>query len=230
MTEFTEWRSLVDGQRISAIPDSAIHQWRFDEGSGTTANDDIGDLDGSISGSTFVSDNNGVGEFVLDFDGTDDHVDYEEVPSEIQGSNTEFSIAITAEDLDSITVDGSNRPIIWSWDSRSTLAFEGGDLVWYVDDQTGVGISQNDIPSGRVRVCATHDNGSHNLYINGSDDNLFSSGVAPDTTGGNMRIGALQDRVDSEFHYEGILDNPIIYDKELTQQEVDDDLARQPWS
>ena len=46
MTEFTTWRSLVDGEEISAIPDSeADHQWNYTAGSGTTVEDTIGSLD-----------------------------------------------------------------------------------------------------------------------------------------------------------------------------------------
>ena len=52
MTEFTTWRSLVDGQRISAIPDSVDEYmelyWPMNEGSDTTLTDEIGDENGSI--------------------------------------------------------------------------------------------------------------------------------------------------------------------------------------
>jgi len=59
-----------------AIPDSGgTHQWDTDEGSGSTLTDTIGSLDGSINGATWTT-GEGTGGVYLDYDGTDDFVDF----------------------------------------------------------------------------------------------------------------------------------------------------------
>jgi len=56
----------------SAIPDSGgTHQWNHDEASGSTLNDSIGSLDGTINGATWQTDAGAAGAY-LDYDGVDD--------------------------------------------------------------------------------------------------------------------------------------------------------------
>ena len=56
MTEFTEWRSLVDGERISAIPDDQLTQyWPGSEGSGTTVSNSITSVNLSLSQDSWVT-------------------------------------------------------------------------------------------------------------------------------------------------------------------------------
>lgn len=49
-----------------------VSHWKFDEGTGTTAKDSVGDNDGTLSGATWMTE--GVSGSALEFDGTDDYV------------------------------------------------------------------------------------------------------------------------------------------------------------
>jgi len=49
-----------------------VSHWKFDEGTGTTAKDSVGDNDGTLSGATWTTE--GVSGSALEFDGTDDYV------------------------------------------------------------------------------------------------------------------------------------------------------------
>lgn len=73
MTEFTTWRSLVDGAAISAIPDSAIAQYdattESSTGSITSISDQIGSFD--LSGSAEVITNGINSNQTYRFDGTE---------------------------------------------------------------------------------------------------------------------------------------------------------------
>ena len=78
MSNFTTWRSLVDGEEIDRIPDSeGTHQWNADEGSGSTLTDSIGSLDGTINNATWQTNSTGAGDAYLLYDGVDDYVDLE---------------------------------------------------------------------------------------------------------------------------------------------------------
>ena len=71
MSDFTTWRSLVDGEEIGVIPDSGgTHQWNADEGSESTLADAIGNLTGTRSTPEWRSDA-GVGGHYLHFGGED---------------------------------------------------------------------------------------------------------------------------------------------------------------
>jgi len=78
----------VDGQTVfSAGPDltDVIYRWKMDEGTGTTVNDSVGSLNGSlVGGPTWVTDANSVGGAHLDFDGSNDRVDFGSVTNEPQ--------------------------------------------------------------------------------------------------------------------------------------------------
>ena len=88
MVDFTggTWRSLIDGQEVSAIPDSGgTHQWNYDEGSGDTFADSIATLDGTlVNNPSWASDAGAGGSYVV-LNGTDQ---YGDLGSE---SRTEFT-------------------------------------------------------------------------------------------------------------------------------------------
>ena len=54
---------------LSLIPPEATSHWKFDEGSGTTAADSVGDNDGNIIDADWVTGK--IGSWALDFDGSD---------------------------------------------------------------------------------------------------------------------------------------------------------------
>jgi len=77
MTEFTTWRSLVDGAEITDIPDSVVTRWAYeDDTDTTTAIDSVGSNDGNITlgSGSFDSANAKCGQFALNSDGEDTEV------------------------------------------------------------------------------------------------------------------------------------------------------------
>lgn len=75
MTNYTQWKSLVDLHEYSAIPDSgADHQWNYTAGSGTLVSDTIGSLDADFTGLDWVS-GSGAGNVYGELDGVDDIAD-----------------------------------------------------------------------------------------------------------------------------------------------------------
>jgi len=226
----------VDGQTVftaSALPDSAIHQWKFDEGSGTTATDSIGSINGTLqNGLGYTSNANLVGGFGIDLDGNNDFVSYSTKPAFFDTPNNEkFAIAITINDISTL---GSQKSI-WSWptdDNGASLGTRDGDLYMRIIDSVGnvdVGIPSSSVPSsGRQRILANCDNGPQEVYINNTK--FTDTTVSSDSTdGGSMRIGTLNDRL-SGFQLSGVLDNAVIYNDFLTPAEVQEDFDAQPWS
>jgi len=63
----------VFGLGLNTIPDTGDHQWRITKGSGTTLSDSVGDIAATVNGPSWYSDSGAVGEWALDFDGTDDY-------------------------------------------------------------------------------------------------------------------------------------------------------------
>ena len=60
---------------LAATPPTPVAEWTFDEGSGATAADAVGNLDGALSGgATWVSGANGSAH-AIQFNGTDGLVD-----------------------------------------------------------------------------------------------------------------------------------------------------------
>ena len=84
MTNYTQWKSLVDLHEYSAIPDSeGDHQYNATAGTGTTLEDVIGSLDGDIQGASWQS-GVGAGDTYLLYDGDEDVTD-------LPGSESELS-------------------------------------------------------------------------------------------------------------------------------------------
>ena len=110
MTEFTTWRSLVDGAEISAIPDSVAYHWQTpisgeSEGSnpdawpGDSGAQEVSDI--ALDGITYREDAFGSGRDALDGDGTDNgRVDINGYESELDG-NVAHGFTFASEDTGS---------------------------------------------------------------------------------------------------------------------------------
>ena len=235
MTEFTTWRSLVDGEEISAIPDELVSQFKIDEGDGTTLNNEFeSQPNATISGADFESDNDLVGGFGLRFDG--DQVDIDDL-FDFVGPNDQFAFAITV-DLDNLNInqvfwfisdfDGSNNI---GGISVGTGRDTSGKFAVDWRDQDFNAISQRSIDSAattdRVRLGVDFDGETDtiDMFINGtqSDDGE----EAADSTGDDSNtIGYRPGRTETN----GVLDNPNWYDGLLGESGHTEDFDRQPWS
>jgi hypothetical protein len=224
----------VDGDTVytqSDIPDSAIHQWFFDEGSGTTVEDEVGTLDGAINGASWSSDADLEGGWGLSFGGNNDEVDFARIDSEVTVSGVSYSIAMTIN-----PDDISNRTLFYEHQQdnfdRVMLGTNSSEVFFNLYDggqhpkSTGTG----PVGSNRMRVCATYDGtvGNHKIWIDGSDETNATAGGTGDSNLQNGHKIGLSASQDGDFP--GIIDHPIIYDSELSASEVQQDYDAQPWS
>jgi len=70
--------------------------------------------------------------------------------------------------------------------------------------------------------------GGVELYLNNSQETLTTTG-ADVASGDQYRFGASAGS-SSAFQFEGVIDNFIIYDRQLSSSEIQDDFDAQPWS
>jgi hypothetical protein len=211
------------------IPDSAIHQWKYDEGSGTEVSDSIGTLKGTLSTDTlWKSDSDLVGGYGLEFTGTE-NVDHN-TTSDLDRDN-DYSLAITINPNDASTdvecvfysnPDGTDTTV---------LNVDNGTLIYEVYDGGRLDTrSWSGVDSTRTRIGVSWDSSTQTgeIWANGSqvDDGTtqtrFNSGAA------GFKFAENDDANSQNFT--GILDNPIIYDKVLSSNEWSKDYNAQPWS
>jgi len=212
-----------------AIPDSAAHQWRFDEGSGSTVTDAISSNDGSISGANWISGNQYVGGFALDFDGVDDEITFDVTNNLDKESPSGFTMALSIE-FGSLS---SRQRWFQQYDSNEDLAvgmqITDSGVIAPMDRDNDLSGATDQISSGElVRLCMAVD-GFNNVtwYIDGNDvTNTTSQDNGPTSSDESLRIGA---DVGSDA-FGGVIDNPIIYNEELSSEEAEDDYNIQPWS
>ena len=134
MSNFTTWRSLVDGEEIVAIPDSgADHYYPVTAGSGPTIEDVNGNVDLTDYNGSWVS-GEGIGEVYADLDGVDNMADT--ARSNATWGNQTLTVTVwtkpasTTDRLLSSNVDGDTI----AWDFR-----DGGETFQLNDGSTGGG-------------------------------------------------------------------------------------------
>ena len=71
MSDFTTWRSLVDGEEIGVIPDSVESHWPVGSDDTSTATDTVGDIDLAVNGPTLVTDSDSADGHHYSLDGSD---------------------------------------------------------------------------------------------------------------------------------------------------------------
>jgi hypothetical protein len=192
--------------------------WKFDEGSGGT----VVDSSGYNNLGTLQGDPQWVVGYVgdaLEFDGVDDWV---EVPHDstltvdnevtvMAWINTERYIGPTGDNWQGIMAKGNPR-------SYSLYTQVSGALHFSTAGYGG--LSSETIPLNEwVHVCAMVIEGAHQYYIDGEEAGRNGSGIvlpgASDTA--TVRIGNARD---NNREFLGMIDDPRIYNRALTQDEV----------
>ena len=222
----------VRGRRLpDAIPDSAILQQRWAEGSGTNLEDELGDNDGTRSGPTWTSDANLEGGWGLYFDGNDDVVEIDTMPE--LSTDQDFSVVITVE-WDTIQ---SDEGVIWSHalgsDDRWEFGITDGEFGsrWTNDGSNfpSVSASVSRSTDEKTRVGISYDESRNEMEYHINGDNV-TSGTNQTALSGEVaqRIGSRS----SETNHisDVVMDHPIVYDKVLSEEEWAGDYNAQPWS
>ena len=193
MTEFTTWRSLVDGAEIDVIPDSGLlhhYDWSDDSTTTTTVPDLQGNEDLTGAFSDLNGDINGVQAGT--FDGTDDVV--------TNGNSTSQPIIIFFV-IDPVDTGDITSRILNSDNTRFRLGLRWQDDNYNVDAGESV---QGGSPSDSPQILVGEYDGSNSSgRLNGSE---ILSGDAGSESIDGYNVG-------NDGQYEGLVGEILVYDK-----------------
>ena len=235
MTNYTQWKSLVDLHEYSAIPDSAIHQWRMAEGSGTTTDDEIADNDLDLlngdGGDFWITDSDLEGGQGIELSGQDERLRGNTISHFEPGENA-YSFGITVE-LDNTDHRGVILMHDLDGDADNVTAIEqdNGELRFRTGFEGDVGTSLSDglDTTDRVRILVTVDEDmNRSFYRNGNELTPDGDNAGSVEISGDLTIGKEGTR--DRRWLEAVVDNPIAYDEELSSSEAESDYLAQPWS
>jgi hypothetical protein len=216
--------SLSTGS-LAALDDGLNAYWQFDSGSGSTAEDSSGNgNDGAINSATWTS---GKFDDALSFGGNGENVD---IPDLI--NNGEFTISFW------FRPEGSN----WggsiydmTQDPRYFyISAQSSQMQWYFedseDDDMQITVSEN-FENTWHHITVTgefNSNGPHEVFINGSKkaSNSLSTVGKPDLA--SPRIGATTDTYASPGDFQGKVDEFRIYNRRLSDSEIEDLYSYRP--
>ena len=224
MSNFTTWRSLVDGEEIAGIPDSEVY-YPVDEGSGQTFNDYFGDVNATTEDSiTWISDSDFAGGFYADFG--EARVQLDSLLPFI-GTDQDWSLAFTM--IRDSTSSSSN--VVWQG-QEWVSTIESGEITfarW--DGNEFVNRSSIDRPShpftARVLYRYNNSSGDSEIFLDasegaGSERPNDSNTVAEDEL---IAIGGESIR-DQRYAEIGV--DAIRFDDSLIDPQ--DDFEKQLWS
>ena len=186
MSNFTTWRSLVDGSQIGSIPDSVTDHWPFGEGSGTTAGNEVSDRDLDIVGASWESDADSRGGQHLECDGTEDVIQNDDSNVWSGFDTVSQAIWIRPDDLSSrqFVAGGTDSGGGFGSGNHWSIAIEdNGELAVQYDNFTTFDVlTQGDWIHIAVRYSDAE--GGSELFINGEfEGSISESGDVPSVDG-----------------------------------------------
>jgi glucose/arabinose dehydrogenase/mono/diheme cytochrome c family protein/regulation of enolase protein 1 (concanavalin A-like superfamily) len=200
----------------TAVTESLIGWWEFNDGSGTTAIDSSGNgRHGTLNAPLPLWIADGKFGSALQFTGVQNQGVV--VPSSGLNPTTAISIGAWVHAFDW----NSNRRIVQkgNTDNQYRLLAEGGELVWHI---ANVGRLETDLPPTNewVHIAGTYDGEEMRVYVNGSVvATLEASGAIPTTTNA-LNIGTKTTGSTAGDHMNGYLDEVRIYSRALGEAEV----------
>jgi hypothetical protein len=223
-----------------AIPDSAIHRWKFNEGSGTLASDAIGTEDVTLNADAiWASDANAVGGTKIDGDGTDDNGQAGTLGTFGSNMASDFAVALTLETTESgaqitqINNNGSSIQFYLILDGNAPqfrIRDGGADAI----DVTG---STNVADGSKYRIVFNKTANSASgleIYVNASQDSTTTNAdeAFDNTDDFNVNYPFCAHNAGGSItdHSDIALDDYIIANDSLTSSEIQNDYDRQPWS
>ena len=213
MSNFTTWRSLVDGEEIGEIPDSAVY--RFDAHSiNATDGDSITSWQCDVTGDTITGDatytNDGIdGEPAVYFNGTDDKL---EDHSFIDITNPTIFYIVNVDD---VSTRGHLTGRIDNEDGTG-MRWEGGDDIWDVE----VPNTFNDVGGDADSRLISHrveGNGDITVRIDETQEYKQNNGSC-DLQAMSLGYEAENDR----RYYPGHLGLIEVHDEQLSDSEIEE--------
>jgi hypothetical protein len=214
-----------------------VGYWSFDEGSGTIAYDSSGNSNhGTLNNGPVWVD----GRFgkALSFDGVDDYVRIE--PSSSLDVTSQITVEAWVYPRAYVDSNGDNSHII------SRCALNGGHiyvLQMYSPTSAKAGYSVNpnpphhassaDLPLNTwTHLAMTYDGATVKLYINGEFDSSYAQSGLIETTSNWLAFGCKptgpQGGSGTYAYLNGIIDEVRIYNRALSQQEIQTDMGGLP--
>ena len=201
----------------SAVAIDAL--WKFEEGSGTTTADDIGDSDATVVGATWATGATGNG---LDFNGTSDYVVVDDA-SALNVTGTEISLVAWINPRDGGEPGDGSRVI-----SKSTDAAGSDDVfaMSVVDYRLRFRLDGEDMDSFSIfrlnewmHVAMVYDGVDKRIYVNGVLDAATPQAKTDliDTSGQAVHIGRREG--DAQF-FGGLIDEAQILNRALSAAEI----------
>ena len=214
--------------------DSPFAWWRMEETAGSTATDEQGNHNGTVTGANLdVSGAPGTGSAVS-FDGTDDYIDVGtlgnfgsllgsgcSVEAWVKWTATTAHMAVMGQ-VDAGTSNFMQLRVNAGAEGRVQFAYRvaGGDRRGRDTD----GVGYNDGEWHHVVATWSAAGEFPDLYIDGALDNgATSQGISGTSTGDFVQpltIGARNNVGTLDSHYEGAADEPALYDKVLTPTRI----------
>jgi len=195
-----------------------VGYWKFDEGSGATAEDSSGyNNDGTIHGATWSSDCKSGN--CLKFDGIDDYVRVEDSDS----LDISKQITLTAW-IHPYQLTG-RREILSKLDAY-WFNVQDGKLCSYLSGiSSAYSCSIDSIPTNDwTHVAMTYDGSNMKLYINGQVDSSFPLTGDIQKTIDFLTIGIQPNNLLSQF--DGIIDEVKVWNYALTEEEISEEYNR----
>jgi hypothetical protein len=210
-----------------------IAYWKFDEGSDLTAQDSSGNgYHGTLTNMDPATDwvSGKVGSHSLNFDGVDDYVDAGDVPTSNEMSWTFWmkpaNLSVVHRVLDKYDTSG---PGLKEWristvnDELEFQISQTGEAANWEKQGTG---NLNLIPNNWTHIAVVYDQGVFKIFKDGvlvDQGNFAFTSIFDSPT--SVRIG--QGYV-GDPGFEGNLDDIRIYDKALTEQDIQEIYQKQP--
>jgi len=224
------------GYRNGSSSDNLVGHWRFDwpvNGNGGNILDYSGyDSDGTTKNGVSTGKQGVFGTNSFNFDGEDDYLD---IGNNLISPGSSVTYSAWVKPTSQSANNGAGVITEMFDPSESNVQFE----IWITSNGVGAGsspswtagiydgswhyaISNQDIESGEWQhVVGTYDGQEIKLYVNGElkDSTSFTGGLpAPDEP---YRIGMRHDTND-DIYFDGKIDEPRIYNRSLSQSEVED--------
>ena len=212
---------LHSARSPSAIPDGGVSRWEFEQ----DVTDSWGANDGSPTAISY-STNSAVGSHAASFDGSSSLIS---VP---HGSSIQFSSAFSVSlwtNAASFPSPGGTQMIVKKdpagndYQANYKMSYNGLDDVfrWSIGNSAGDGYNavSYSAPSTNTyyHIVGTWDGSTVEMFVDGQSAGTTAFSGTPYSTTGDLYFG-----YDPRFgsYYDGLVDDPRIYDKGLSQTEV----------
>lgn len=202
----------------SAIPDSGVHRWKFEQ----DLLDSWGDVDGSGNGAISYSTDHGVGSYALSLDAADEYVAFGS--NGMVGGLSSGTIVLWHQPSYSPT-DGSKHRILHcdtgNGKEFTIYKFTDNNLYcgWNTDSDYRVSPSADNVltQGNYVMLTVGWDSNGTTLYKNDATKVASNSTTPTTVTTNNSRIGL---NVNTGQPANGLYDDTRVFTKKLTANEV----------